>query len=129
MYYLIVGVGRMVGCFELEMKFYGFLFEMELPPQSLINRIYRYKHETLYSKVMKQLKTYRLDTVFVVSLELLEHGYYEFGGVRTPCIKTYNIDATSYEILCLINRDYNNRWVSGFGRAVWIIYLNVEEAM
>jgi hypothetical protein len=62
-----------------------------------------------YSKVMKQLKTYRLNTVFIVSIEFLEYGYYNFGGVRTPCIDLNNIDATSYEILCLINNDYNNR--------------------
>ena len=57
----------------------------------------------IYSSVIRQLKTYRLNTHFIVSTEFLEHGYYEFGGVRTPCIDIHSIDATSYEILCLIN--------------------------
>ena len=69
-------------------------------------------------KVMEQLKTYRVNTVFCVSSEFLEYGYFEFGGVRLPCIDINNIDATSYEIACLINNDYNSKWVSGFGRAV-----------
>ena len=66
---------------------------------------------------MKQLKTYRLNTVFIVSLEFLECGYYEFGGARTQSININNIDATSYEILCLINNDYNTKWVGGFGES------------
>ena len=95
-HYLTVGVGRMVGCFELEMIFLHFvLYKMELLPESLINKIYKYKHEMLCSKVMKQLNTYRINTIFVVSLKFLEYGYYEFGGARTPCINTNNIDATS----------------------------------
>ena len=46
----------------------------------------------LYSKVMKQLQTYRLTTVFIVSLKFLEYGYYEFGGIRTPCVNINNIN-------------------------------------
>ena len=70
----------------------------------------------LYSKVMKQLKTYRVNPVFLVSVELLEYGNFEFVGVRTPCIDINNIDATSYEILCLINNDFSSKWVRGFGK-------------
>ena len=91
---------------------------MELLPENLSNKKYKYKHELLYSKVMKQLKTYRINIIFIVSLEFLEYGYYEFGGVRTPCININNIDATSDEILCLISNDYNSTRVSGFGGAV-----------
>ena len=91
---------------------------MVLLPEGLVDIIYKYKHAMLYSKVMKQLKTYRVNAVFLVSLEFLEYGYFEFGGVRTSCINIDNIDATSYEILCLINNEYNINWVSGFGRAV-----------
>ena len=47
---------------------------------------------------MKQLKTYRLNIVFIVSLEFLEHGYYEFGGTRTACVDNRNINATYHEI-------------------------------
>ena len=44
-----------------------------------------------------------------MSLEFLEHGYFEFGGIRTPCININNINSTSYEILCVINTEYNNK--------------------
>ena len=69
----------------------------------------------LYSNFMKQLTTYKVNIAFLVSLEFLEYGYFEFGGVRTPCININNIDATSCEMLCLINNDYSSKWVSGFG--------------
>ena len=51
---------------------------------------------------MRQL-TYILNIVFVVSLEFLEYGDYEFGRVRTVSIDINNINATSQDILCLIN--------------------------
>ena len=82
---------------------------MDKLPEIIVDKIYRFKHEILFSSVIKQLKTYRLNTHFIVSLEFLEHGYFEFGGIRTPCININNINSTSYEILCLINTEYNNK--------------------
>ena len=38
-------------------------------PENIVNKIYRFEHEMSYSKVMNQLKTYRLNTVFIVSIE------------------------------------------------------------
>ena len=115
----------MAGCLKLEMIFYIFdLYKIELLPENLINKKYNYKHEMLYSKVMKQLKTYGLNTVFIVSLECLEYGCYEFGGfgefggIITPCISINNITSTSYEILCLINHKLDilsNRWCWPYG--------------
>ena len=78
----------------------------------------------LYSKVMKQLKTYRLNTVFIFSLEFLEYGCHEFGefgefcGIRTPCININSISSRPYEILCLIHnkRDVlSNLWCRPYG--------------
>lgn len=82
---------------------------MDLLPLDVIDNIYKYKHEIEYSKVMDQLKLYRLNTVFVVSLDFLKRGYYSFGGVRTPCIDINDIDALSCDIISLINYDYCNR--------------------
>ena len=76
---------------------------MDNLPQCLINKL---RHAMLYYKVMKQLKTYIFNTVSVVSLEFLEHGYYVFGGVRTTCVDINNINATSHETICVVN---NNR--------------------
>ncbi len=39
---------------------------MDKLPENIVNKIYRFEHEMLYSKVMKQLKTYRLNTHFIV---------------------------------------------------------------
>lgn len=89
---------------EVIVLFFG-LYKMDKLPENIVNKIYRFEHEMLYSKVMKQLKTYRLNTHFIVSIEFLEYGYYDFGGVRTPCIDLNSINATSYEILCLINTE------------------------
>ena len=94
---------------------------MELLPENLLHKIHKYRHEMLYSKVMKQLKTYSLDTVSIVSLEFLEYGCYEFGefgGIRTPCIHIININATPYEILCLIHNEHDilsDHWCRPYG--------------
>ena len=71
----------------------------------------------LYSKVMRQLKTYRLNNVFIVSLEFLEYGYYEFGGVRAMSVDINNINATPQDILCLINNSDTRtyRWARPYG--------------
>ena len=89
----IVGVGRMVECFDLKVTnfFYFDVYKMESLPEGLVDIIYKYQHEMLYSKAMKQLKTYRVNTVFLVSLNFLEYGHFEFGGVRLPCIDMNNI--------------------------------------
>ena len=106
----------MAGCFELGMKFLYFdLYKIELPPESSLNKIYKYEHDMLYSRVMKQLKTYKLNTVFIVSLDFLEYGYFDVGGVRTPCFDFNSIDATSYQTRCLMNNDFDGKWVRGFG--------------
>ena len=93
---------------------------MDKLPECLTNKIYKLNHEMIYSKVMKQLKTYRLNTVFIVSIDFLDHGYFDFGGVRTRSIDLNNIHATSYEILCLIHYDKenhrSNRWRRPYGR-------------
>ena len=44
------------------------------------------------------------------------------GGVRTACVDINNIDATYDERICLMYNDYNSKWVSGFGGAVWTMY-------
>ena len=86
-------------------------------PEFLVDKIYKYRHEMLYSKVMRQLRSYRLNTVFRVSLEFLEYGFYEFGGIRTPSIEINNIYAIPQEILCLINKSDTRtyRWSRPYG--------------
>ena len=81
---------------------------MDKLPENIVDTIYRFEHEMLYSSVMKQFKTYRLNIVFIVSIEFLLYGYDEFRGIRIPCIDLNNMNATCYAILCLISNDNNN---------------------
>ena len=83
---------------------------MEDLPEEIQATIYKYNHEMLYDKVMYQLKTYRINCYFIVSIDFLENGYYDFGHIRTKFIDINYIDATSYEILPLINADNNNKF-------------------
>ena len=58
-----------------------------------------------YSSVMRQLEQYRLNTVYNVSLECLEYGYYNLHGDKTPSISIDNIEAAPHELLGLIRID------------------------
>ena len=60
---------------------------------------------------MNQLKTYRINCFFIVSIEFLKNGYYDFANIRTKCIDINCSDATTYELLSLINADYNNKFI------------------
>ena len=84
---------------------------MEHLPEESQTKNYKYNHEMLYYKTMYKLKTYRINCCFIVSIDFLENGYYEFGQLRTKCMDINYIDATSYEILSLINADNNNKFV------------------
>jgi hypothetical protein len=96
---------------KIKEKICKYKYIMHKLPQEIKEKICKYKHEILYYKVMTQLKTYRINCYFIVSIDFLENGYYEFGDKRTPCINLNCIDATSYELLSLINADYNNKFV------------------
>ena len=71
-------------------------------PNDIINIIYKFEHEMLFSDVTKQLKSYRLKTAFNVPISFLESAY--FGIVRIKCIDINNINASSRQILCLIRK-------------------------
>ena len=78
---------------------------MNTLPNNLCDKIYRLSHEMQYSSVMRPLKQYRINTVYNVSLEFVEYGYYYFHGEKTPCISIDNIEAAPHEILGLIRID------------------------
>ena len=84
---------------------------MENLPEEIQAQIYKYNHEMSYYKLMYQLKTYRINCYFIVSIDFLENGDYEFGQLKSQCIDINYIDATPYEILSLIHADYNNEFV------------------
>ena len=89
---------------------------MEKLPECL-NIVYKSKHEMLYSKVVNQLKTYRLKTVFIETLDDDEFCVLEWR--RIPSIDNNDMIATPYELLSLIYNDKenqrSNRWRRPYG--------------
>ena len=55
---------------------------MDNVTEDVVNKLYKFKHQMIYSSVMKLLKTYNLNTHFFGSKKRLEHGYYEFGSKK-----------------------------------------------
>ena len=88
---------------------------MEQLPACL-NIDYKSKHKVLYSKVMNQLKKYRLKTVFIETLDDDESCALEWK--RIPSIDINDIDSTPYEILSLTHDKGNTRsnsWSRQYG--------------
>ena len=75
---------------------------MEQLPQEVTDTIYKYSHQMLFSKCMKQLKLYRVNNSLNVSWDFLESAHYVLNGVRIPCFDINNIEASSHSILNLI---------------------------
>ena len=75
-------------------------------PSAVVNKIYQYSHQMLFSECMKQLKLYRVHSAFNVSWDFLEYAHYCLNGVGKPCIDINNIEASSRNILTFI--DYDN---------------------
>ena len=71
-------------------------------PSDVVDKIYKYAHQMLFSKCMKQLKLYRVHSSLNVSWDFLESAQYVLNGVRIPCFDINNIEASSHNILNLI---------------------------
>ena len=71
-------------------------------PSDVVDKIYKYSHQMLFSKCMKQLKLYRVHSAFNVSWDFLEYAHYCLNDVRKPCIDINNIEASSHNILKLV---------------------------
>ena len=78
---------------------------MDSLPLNLVTYIYKLNHEMRYHAVMVQLRTYRLHTRYLVSVDFLKYGYYSFGEYRVASIDINNIDALSGDIVNLIKSD------------------------
>ena len=78
---------------------------MNTLPSDVVNKIYKYSHQMLYSECMKQLKLYRVHSAFNVSWDFLEYAKYCLNGVRTLCIDIINIEVSSQKILNMIHYD------------------------
>ena len=74
-------------------------------PSDVVDKIYKYSHQMLYSECMKQLQLYRVHSAFNVSWDFLEYAHYCLNDVRKPCIDINNIEVSSRKILTSINYD------------------------
>ena len=84
---------------------------MNTLPSDVVNKIYKYSHQMLYSECMKQLQLYRVHSAFNVSWDFLEHAEYCLNGVKKPCIDINNINTPSRNILNSIH--YDNKLLCG----------------
>lgn len=71
-------------------------------PSDVVDKIYKYSHQMLFSNCMKQLKLYRVHSSLNVSWDFLDSAHYVLNVVRIPCFDIANIEASSYNILNLI---------------------------
>ena len=55
-------------------------------PYDVVNNIYKYSHQMLYSECMEQLQLHRVHSAFNASWGFLEYAHYCLNGVRIPCI-------------------------------------------
>ena len=78
---------------------------MDTLPSAVVNIIFKYSHQMLFSDCIEQLKLYRVYSVFNVSLCFLKCAQYSLNGVMTPCIDINNINVSSRSILNSIHSD------------------------
>ena len=78
---------------------------MNTLPSDVVDKIYKYSHQMLFSKCMKQLNLYRVHSAFNVSWDFLEYAHYCLNDVRKPCIDINNIEVSSRKILTAIYYD------------------------
>ena len=78
---------------------------MSTLPSAVVNKIYQYSHQMLFSECMKQLKLYRVYSAFNVSLSFLEYAQCCLNGVNRPCTYINNINTPSRNILNTIHYD------------------------
>ena len=84
---------------------------MNTLPSDVVNNIYNYSHQVLYSECVKQLQLYRVHSDFNVSWDFIEHAKYCLNGVKKPCIDINNTDASSRKLLNMIH--YDNSFLYG----------------
>lgn len=78
---------------------------MDTLPSAVVNIIFKYSHQMLFSDCIEQLKLYRVYSVFNVSLCFLKYAQYSLNGVMMPCIDINNINVSSRSILNSIHSD------------------------
>ena len=79
-------------------------------PDDVLDKIFKYKHEIEYAKVMEDLVQHKINCRYNVTIGMLTYMFYlNEGGVQIPSIELSDIEVFSFEILSRIrgNTYYN----------------------
>ena len=72
-------------------------------PDSLLDKIFQYKHQLEYAKVMEDLIQHKIHCRYDVTIGMLPYMFYMAEeGLRIPSIDVSNLDVYAFEILHLI---------------------------
>ncbi len=80
-------------------------------PEDVIGKIYKYKHENEYEKVMEDLMQNKINCRYNVTIGMLTYMFdLNEEGVRIPSLEVSDIEVFSFEILSRIksNTYYNS---------------------
>ena len=72
-------------------------------PDDVLDKIFKYKHEIEYAKVMEDLIQHKINCRYNVTIGMLTYMFYlSEEGVRIPSIEVSDIEVFSFEILSRI---------------------------
>ena len=80
-------------------------------PEDVLDKIFKYKHELEYAKVMEDLIQHKIDCRYNVTIGVLTYMLYlNEEGVQIPSIELSDIEVFSFEILSRIRSNiyYNS---------------------
>ena len=79
-------------------------------PEDVLDKIFQYKHEHEYAKVMEDLIQHRINCRYNVTIGMLTYMFYlKEEGVRIRSIEVSDIDVFAFEILSRIrSKTYYN---------------------
>ena len=75
---------------------------MDNLPAEIVDKLFKHVHELGYYHVMEELRHYRVNTRFRVSMSMVRDMFYSYNGILYPCININDITATPYDIVSLI---------------------------
>ena len=79
-------------------------------PDDVLDKIFKYKHEIEYAKVMEDLIQHKINCRYNVTIGMLTYMFYlNEEGVRIPSIEVSDIEVFAFEILSRIrSKTYYN---------------------
>jgi hypothetical protein len=73
---------------------------MNLIPEDVLDKIFKYKHELEFKDVLKELIQHKINCRYNISIGMLTYMFYlNEEGIRIPTIAVNDIEVFSFEIL------------------------------